>query len=106
MHIRSRVGSDYPVIVRFSANENVVGGRTEAESYEVARHLEERGADAIHVSNGVYGSNDMRRMVIAPMFAEHAFNADTGLIILLRALRKNCALKSMWSEVKLRQVTQ
>ena len=76
--IRSRVGNDYPVIVRFSANENVVGGRTEAESFEVARHLEELGADAIHVSNGVYGSNDMRRMVIAPMFAEHAFNADTA----------------------------
>ena len=72
--IRGSVGNDFPVIVRISANENVVGGRTEAESFELARHCDELGMDAIHVSNGVYGSNDMRRMVIAPMFAEHAFN--------------------------------
>lgn len=76
--IRSKVGADYPVTVRFSVNENVVGGRTEAESYELARHFDELGLDAIHVSNGVYGSNDMRRMVIAPMFAEHAFNMDAA----------------------------
>lgn len=76
--IRKRVGDDFPVIVRISVNENVVGGRTEAESFELARHLGEMGADAIHVSNGVYGSNDMRRMIIAPMFAEHAFNADNA----------------------------
>lgn len=76
--IRSRVGDDFPVIVRISANENVVGGRTEAESYELARHLDELGVNAIHVSNGVYASDDMRRMIIAPMFAEHAFNADNA----------------------------
>lgn len=76
--IRKNVGDDFPVTVRISANENVVGGRTEAESYELARHCDELGVDAIHVSNGVYGSNDMRRMIIAPMFAEHAFNMDSA----------------------------
>ena len=76
--IRKNVGNDFPVIVRISVNENVVGGRTEAESFELARHLEDLGVDAIHVSNGVYGANDMRRMIIAPMFAEHAFNADNA----------------------------
>ena len=76
--IRSKVGMDYPVTVRISMNENVVGGRTEAESYELVRHFDELGLDAIHVSNGVYGSNDMRRMIIAPMFAEHAFNMDSA----------------------------
>lgn len=73
--IREKVGADYPVICRISVNEYVTGGRTEAESYELARHLDELGIDAINVSNGAYAS-DPTHHVISSMFANHAFNME------------------------------
>lgn len=75
--IRENVGDDFPVIVRYSVNEYVTGGRTEAESYELARHFDELKVDAIHVSNGAYAS-DMKHQIIAPMFSDHALNMDTS----------------------------
>ena len=71
--IRKEVGADFPVTVRISVNEYLLGGRTEAESFVLARHCEELGFDAIHVSNGMYASPALRQ-IIAPMFSEHAFN--------------------------------
>ena len=75
--IRENVGSDFPVQVRISANEYLLGGRTEADTYELVRHLDELGVDAIHVSNGMYASPVIRQ-IIAPMYTEHAFNMDTA----------------------------
>ena len=71
--VRKEVGADFPVTVRISVNEYLLGGRTEAESSVLARHCEELGFDAIHVSNGMYAS-PATRQIIAPMFSEHAFN--------------------------------
>ena len=71
--IRKEVGADFPVTVRISVNEYLLGGRTEAESFVLARHCEELGFDAIHVSNGMYASPALRQ-IIALMFSEHAFN--------------------------------
>lgn len=75
--IRENVGYDFPVQVRISANEYLLGGRTEADTYELARHLDELGVDAIHVSNGMYASPIVRQ-IIAPMYTEHAFNMDAA----------------------------
>ena len=75
--IRENVGKDFPVQVRISANEYLLGGRTEADTYELVRHLDELGVDAIHVSNGMYASPVIRQ-IIAPMYTEHAFNIDTA----------------------------
>ena len=75
--IRENVGDDFPVQVRISANEYLLGGRTEADTYELARHLDELGVDAIHISNGMYASPIIRQ-IIAPMYTEHAFNMDTA----------------------------
>ncbi|MBF7097670.1 FAD-dependent oxidoreductase [Alkalibacter mobilis] len=75
--VRKNVGYDYPVIVRMSVNEYVTGGRTEAESYALARHFDEIGVDAIHVSNGVYAS-DPEHHTISNMFADNAFNTDAA----------------------------
>lgn len=75
--IRENVGKDFPVQVRVSANEYLLGGRTEADTYELVRHLDELGVDAIHVSNGMYASPVLRQ-IIAPMYTEHAFNMDTA----------------------------
>lgn len=75
--IRKEVGPDFPVTVRMSVNEYVTGGRTEAESYTLARHFDELGLDAIHVSNGAYAS-DGEHHVISNMFADNAFNTDAA----------------------------
>ena len=75
--IRENVGNDFPVQVRVSANEYLLGGRTEADTYELVRHLDELGVDAIHISNGMYASPVIRQ-IIAPMYTEHAFNMDTA----------------------------
>ena len=75
--IRENVGDDFPVQVRISANEYLLGGRTEADTYELVRHLDELGVDAIHVSNGMYAAPVIRQ-ILAPMYTEHAFNMDTA----------------------------
>ena len=75
--IRKNVGDDFPVQVRISANEYLLGGRTEADTYELVRHLDELGVDAIHISNGMYASPVLRQ-IIAPMYTEHAINMDTA----------------------------
>ena len=75
--IRENVGDDFPVQARISANEYLLGGRTEADTYELVRHLDELGVDAIHISNGMYASPALRQ-IIAPMYTEHAFNMDVA----------------------------
>lgn len=72
--MRETVG-DFPIMVRVSSHEYVQGGRTEAETYQLVRHLEQVGFDAIHVSNGVYGSHPMNQ-IIAPMYTDHALNME------------------------------
>lgn len=51
--VRSRVGPDYLVGYRISADEFVPGGITLKEAGEFARRLEERGVDYVHVSGGI-----------------------------------------------------
>lgn len=73
--IRRQVGEDFPIIVRFSGIEYVSGGRTEAESMELAIHIEELGADALHISNGTYSSDPLHQ-IIASMHTKHALNMN------------------------------
>ena len=75
--IRENVGDDFPVQVRISANEYLLGGRTEADTYELVRHLDELGIDAIHVSNGMYASPIIFQ-IIAPMYTKHALNIEVA----------------------------
>ena len=70
-NIRRKVGRDYPVIVRISGEEKVPGGMTLEESKVAARLIEEAGADAIHVSVGVYAT---MRYMIAPNAVPPGFN--------------------------------
>ena len=48
--VKGRVGGDFPVICRISADEKVEGGLTLEESAPIAARLVEAGADAINVS--------------------------------------------------------
>ena len=54
--VREAVGPDFPLTVRFSADENTLSGRGLAEARMVAKHMQELGFDAINCSNGVYGT--------------------------------------------------
>lgn len=72
--MREQVG-DFPIQVRISSHEYVQGGRTEAETYQLVKHLEKIGFDAIHVSNGVYAAHPLNQ-IIAPMFTDHALNME------------------------------
>ena len=53
---RAAVGPDFPMMIRYSADEHVLSGRTIAESRMLAKYIEELGFDAINCSNGVYGT--------------------------------------------------
>ena len=73
--MREQVGPDFPIQVRISSSDLVPGGRTIAETLELARHLEEIGFAAINCSNGMYASRAVNQ-IIAPMFTDHALNMD------------------------------
>lgn len=74
-NIRSKVGNDFPVTIRFSAYEGAEGGRDIAESRVLAKLFEEWGFDALHISNGAYGDHN-KGGIVAPMYYPHAFNVD------------------------------
>ena len=53
---KKRCGDQFPVMVRFSADEFVAGGITLEDGKRIARHLQDAGADALDVSCGTYES--------------------------------------------------
>ena len=55
-NVRSKAGSDFPIIFRISGDEMVPGGRTIEDTKTIAVMLEKAGANALHISAGVYGS--------------------------------------------------
>lgn len=77
--MRKEVG-DFPIQIRISSHEFVQGGRTEAETYQLVKHLEKIGFDSINVSNGAYASHPINQ-VIGPMFSDHALNMERAFNI-------------------------
>lgn len=71
--IRKQIGRDYPMVVRFSAQENSEGGRGMSESRQMLLDIEEWGADAIHLSNGMYGVRSSLG-IVASFFQHHGWN--------------------------------
>lgn len=57
---RARVGADYPLICRISAEEFMEGGLTLRDTQEIASLLAENGVDIISVSAGVAASRPQR----------------------------------------------
>lgn len=72
--IRSKVGKEFPVTVRFSVTEDMEGGRDISESRVMALEFEEMGFDAISVSSGVYSTYS--KGVVSTMYVEHAWVVD------------------------------
>lgn len=74
--VRRAVGDDFPVTLRFSAEEGTVDGRTMAESKVLAKLAEEWGIDAINCSNGVYSSYNLAQ--VSTSFLPHAWTAENA----------------------------
>ncbi len=64
--VRKNVGEDFPIMVRFSAEEHTYDGRNLPESKMVAMELEDWGVNAINCSNGIYGSYNLAQVSVAP----------------------------------------
>ena len=54
--VRNAVGPDFPMQIRLSGVEYAEGGRTMFETHEIIRRIEEWGADALHLTFGMYGT--------------------------------------------------
>lgn len=71
--MRANVGDDFPIMIRFSADEGTANGRDMGESRVLAKLFEKWGVDAINCSNGLYSSyNDG---IIASAWKKPAFGA-------------------------------
>lgn len=75
--VRRKVGKDFPVIIRFSAEEGYPGSRDLSESRVLAKLFEEWGFDALNVSNGAYGDYN-HGGIVAPMYFPHAWAVNNA----------------------------
>ncbi|MHB8907643.1 MAG: oxidoreductase [Syntrophales bacterium] len=82
--IKEKAGGDFPVIFRMSVAELIPGGRELPESIELARLLEESGADAIHADIGSPGAS---QWVTAPMEVMPGFS-----IPLVRQVKRSVSI--------------
>lgn len=90
--IKARCGKDFPLLVRYSVDEWVEGGRGLEESIEVAKVLEEAGVDMLDLSQciqespgagfdpmqypegwTVYASEAIKKVVHIPVMNTHSF---------------------------------
>ena len=94
---RNAVGADFPIVVRISGDENSEGGRHFHETRTILREIEKMGADAIHLSMGMYGVVSSLGTVTSH-FQHHGWIQDTAaeakkfLKIPLRPFTKPCFL--------------
>lgn len=72
--IKKANGNDYPVTIRFSADELLESGNTIEDVVPYAMLAEEAGADAIHVSYGTGVSGG----ITTPYFNKPAFNVENA----------------------------
>lgn len=79
--IREEVGDDFPIIVRFSGQEYVKGGRKIKESCRIAKKLEKIGVNALDISAGISLKVESSTWLHPPMsFPQGAFIADAHAI--------------------------
>jgi len=68
--VKSLVGTDFPIIVRLSAEDFIPGGLTIEDIKKIAKILEEKGVSAISISGGMYPTLDR---CLAPIYYPRAF---------------------------------
>lgn len=80
--VQNAIGKHLPIIVRISADEMIEGGIGLQDGVQIARHFEDLGVDAIHVSACNYGSYANGHL-IPPMSVD-----DNVLVPLAEAVRQ------------------
>jgi 2,4-dienoyl-CoA reductase-like NADH-dependent reductase (Old Yellow Enzyme family) len=70
--VRRAVGPDFPMQVRLSAEDGADGGRTMFETRQIIRDIEAWGADAIHLTFGMYGTRSSVASVLS-FFQSHGW---------------------------------
>jgi len=78
--MRKRVGPDFPLMVKYSIDEHVQGGRDINEGLAIAKRFEQAGIDAIVVSQGQAGS---KQVPYAPLYWPEGY-----MVPLAEALKK------------------
>lgn len=74
--MREAVGDDFPIMVRYSADEHTLSGRGLEESKIIARLMEDMGVDAINCSNGIYGTYNPGQ--VSPSYQPHAWTIQNA----------------------------
>ncbi len=77
-NIKQKCGKDFPLIFRISGDERVESGRKPNETAMIAKLLEKAGADAIHVSTGVYASMPY---MVPPANVPQGFNIEAAQLV-------------------------
>lgn len=77
--IKTRLGADYPVIVRMNGRDHVQHGLELADAVEMAAMFEAAGADSISVSGGVHASRPY--MVVPGMSVDRGCYVSYGVAI-------------------------
>jgi NADPH-dependent 2,4-dienoyl-CoA reductase/sulfur reductase-like enzyme len=78
--MREKVGPGFPLMIKYSINEFVEGGRDLEDGLRIARHFEKIGVDAIVVSQGQAGS---KQIPYAPFYRPEGY-----MVPLAEALKK------------------
>jgi 2,4-dienoyl-CoA reductase-like NADH-dependent reductase (Old Yellow Enzyme family)/thioredoxin reductase len=82
--MRQRVGTGFPLMVKYSIDEFVPGGRNTEDGVAIARSLEANGVDAIVVSQGQAGS---KHVPYAPLYWPEGY-----MVPLAEALKKTVTI--------------
>ncbi len=75
---RRNVGPDFPIFFRIAGEEHVPGGLAPEETSQIARQMEEAGADVIHVSAGNYRTAEW---IVPPMTLPRGCNVPAARAI-------------------------
>ena len=80
--IRTQVGNDYPVFIKFNGDDHIENGLVKDEAVQIAKKLSHAGIDAIEVSSGTSASGEKgpaRKKINSP--EKEAYNLDLALSI-------------------------
>lgn len=80
--IRTQVGNDYPVFIKFNGDDHVENGLAKDEAVRIAKQLSASGIDAIEISSGSSASGKKgpaRRKINSP--EKEAYNLELALSI-------------------------
>ena len=110
--IKNKCGNDYPVIVRYSANEWVPGGIDSAEAIKIAIALEQGGADALDLSQCIQetpgaGFDPMQYQEGWTIYSAEAVKPHVSIpVIISHQLRSPAYMESIIAEGKADMVGQ